>query len=143
MKDVREALMVGRNSEGKPVRRPLSPHLQVYRWPVSMAMSILHRVTGVALAIGTLMLTWWLIAAASSDPVFDQAQWFLGSPIGLLLLFGWSVALIFHFFSGIRHLVWDAGIGFDAPAYNTSGWAVLIATAIGSVLIWVIGLAVW
>ncbi len=143
VKDVREALMVGRNSEGKPVRRPLSPHLQVYRWPVSMAMSILHRVTGVALAIGTLMLTWWLIAAASSDPVFDQAQWFLGSPIGLLLLFGWSVALIFHFFSGIRHLVWDAGIGFDAPAYNTSGWAVLIATAIGSVLIWVIGLAVW
>ena len=143
MKDVREALMVGRNSEGKLVRRPLSPHLQVYRWPVSMAMSILHRVTGVALAVGTLMLTWWLIAAASSDPVFDQAQWFLGSPAGLLLLFGWSVALIFHFFSGIRHLVWDAGIGFDAPAYNTSGWAVLVATAIGTVLVWVIGLAVW
>ncbi|MDR3529770.1 MAG: succinate dehydrogenase, cytochrome b556 subunit [Rhodopila sp.] len=143
MRDVRDALMVARNSEGKLVRRPLSPHLQVYRWPISMALSILHRVTGVGLAIGTLLLTWWLVAAASSDDVFDRAQWFMGSALGLLLLFGWSVALIFHFFSGIRHLVWDAGVGFDAPTYNTSGWAVLIATGACTVLVWVIGLAVW
>ena len=115
MKDVRDALMIARNSEGKLVRRPLSPHLQVYRWPISMALSILHRVTGVALGIGTLLFTWWLVATASNDVVFDQAQWFMGSALGLLLLFGWSLALIFHFFSGIRHLVWDAGVGFDAP----------------------------
>jgi succinate dehydrogenase / fumarate reductase cytochrome b subunit len=135
--------MIGQNSEGKLVRRPLSPHLQVYRWPVSMALSILHRVTGVALGVGTLLLTWWLIAAASSDGAFDQAQWFMGSAIGLLLLFGWSAALIFHFFSGIRHLVWDAGFGFDPPTYNTSGWGVLIATGVCTVLVWAVGLAAW
>jgi succinate dehydrogenase / fumarate reductase cytochrome b subunit len=143
VKDVRDALMTARNSDGKLVRRPLSPHLQVYRWPISMALSILHRASGVALGVGTLLLTWWLVAAASADDVFDRAQWFMGSALGLLLLFGWSVALIFHFFSGIRHLVWDAGIGFDAPTYNTTGWGVVIATGVCTVLVWVVGLAVW
>ena len=143
MRDVRDAQMTARNSEGELVRRPLSPHLQVYRWPISMALSILHRVTGCALGVGTLLLTWWLVAAASPDEVFDRAQWFMGSALGLLLLFGWSLALIFHFFNGIRHLVWDAGIGFEAPAYNTSGWAVVIATGVCTVLVWVVGLAVW
>ena len=143
MRDVRDALMIARNSEGKLVRRPLSPHIQVYRWPVSMALSILHRATGVALGVGTLLLTWWLVAAAGSDAAFDRAQWFVGSALGLLLLFGWTAALVFHFFSGIRHLVWDAGIGFDAPAYNTSGWGVVIATGVCTLLVWVVGLAVW
>jgi succinate dehydrogenase / fumarate reductase, cytochrome b subunit len=143
VRDVRDALMLARDSNGKLVRRPMSPHIQVYRWPISMALSILHRVTGCALAVGTLLLTWWLVAAASSDDVFDRAQWFLGSAVGLLLLFGWSVALIFHFFSGIRHLFWDAGVGFDAPTYNTTGWGVVIATAVCTVLVWAIGLAVW
>jgi succinate dehydrogenase / fumarate reductase cytochrome b subunit len=144
VKDVRDALMIARTSDGKLVRRPLSPHVQVYRWPVSMALSILHRITGCALGVGTLLLTWWLVSAASADDaVFDRAQWFMGSAVGLLLLFGWSLALIFHFFSGIRHLVWDAGFGFDAPAYNTSGWGVIIATGVGTVLVWIVGLAVW
>jgi succinate dehydrogenase / fumarate reductase cytochrome b subunit len=143
VKDVRDALMIARNSEGKLVRRPLSPHVQVYRWPVSMALSILHRITGCALGVGTLLLTWWLVSAASADDVFYRAQEFMGSAVGLLLLFGWSVALIFHFFSGIRHLVWDVGVGFDAPHYNTSGWAVIIATAVCTVLVWIVGLAVW
>jgi succinate dehydrogenase / fumarate reductase cytochrome b subunit len=135
--------MVARDSEGKLVRRPLSPHIQVYRWPLSMALSILHRVTGVALSIGTLMLTWWIVAAASTDDVFDRAQWFMGSFLGLLLLFGWSVALIFHFFTGLRHLAWDAGVGFDPPHYNNSGWGVVIATGVCSLLVWAVGLAVW
>jgi succinate dehydrogenase / fumarate reductase cytochrome b subunit len=143
VRDVRDAQMIARNSDGKLVRRPLSPHLQVYRWPVSMALSILHRITGCALGVGTLLFTWWIVAAASSDDAFDRAQWFMGSALGLLLLFGWSVALIFHFFSGIRHLVWDAGIGFDAPTYNTTGWGVIIATAVCTVLVWIVGLAVW
>jgi succinate dehydrogenase cytochrome b subunit len=141
--DLRDALMIARDSDGKLVRRPLSPHLQVYRWPISMAISILHRVTGVALGVGTLLLTWWLVAAASSDDAFDRAQWFLGSALGLLLLFGWSVALIFHFFSGIRHLVWDTGVGFDAPTYNTTGWGVLVATGVCTVLVWIVGIMVW
>jgi succinate dehydrogenase / fumarate reductase cytochrome b subunit len=143
VKDVRDALMVARNTDGKLVRRPLSPHVQVYRWPLSMALSIMHRITGVALGVGTLLMTWWLVAAASSDTAFSRAESFMGSPIGLLLLFGWSLALFFHLFSGIRHLVWDAGFGFDEPAYNTSGWAVVIATGVCTVLAWAIGLWVW
>jgi succinate dehydrogenase / fumarate reductase, cytochrome b subunit len=142
VRDVRDAQMIARNSEGKLIRRPLSPHIQVYRWPVSMVLSILHRVTGCALGVGTLLLTWWLVAAASSDDVFDRAQWFMHSALGLLLLFGWSLALIFHFFSGIRHLVWDAGIGFDAPTYNNTGWGVIIATGVCTVLVWVVGLVI-
>src|ERR1700757_1819110 len=143
VKDVRDALMIARNSEGKLVRRPLSPHLQVYRWPISMALSILHRATGIALGLGTLLLTWWLIAVASNDAVFDGTQWFMGSAFGLLLLFGWSTALIFHFFSGIRHLVWDAGIGFEPSTYNITGWGVVVATGICTVLLWSIGFVFW
>jgi succinate dehydrogenase / fumarate reductase cytochrome b subunit len=135
--------MVARNSDDKLVRRPLSPHLQVYRWPISMALSILHRATGIALAVGALLLTWWLVAAAISDQALATVQWFLATPIGLLLLFGWSVALFFHFFAGIRHLAWDAGYGFDPPWYNRSAWAVVIATIVATLLLWIVGLAVW
>jgi len=97
----------------------------------------------VGLAIGTLLLTWWLVAAAVSDKAFATVQWFLATPIGLLLLFGWTVSLFFHFFAGIRHLVWDAGYGFEKPHYDWSGWAVVVATAVATVVLWVIGLAVW
>jgi succinate dehydrogenase / fumarate reductase cytochrome b subunit len=143
VRDVRDALMVARNTDGKLVRRPLSPHVQVYRWPISMALSILHRVSGVALGFGTLLLTWWLVAAATSEAAFAIAQWFVISPIGLILLFGWTLAMFFHMFSGIRHLVWDAGLGFDAPIYNITGWATVIATGVCTVLVWLIVLAVW
>ncbi len=143
MQDVRDALMVARTSEGKLVRRPLSPHLQVYRWPVSMALSISHRVTGVGLALGTLLLTWWLVAAALGNASFAVVQGFLGSPIGVLLLLGWAAALIFHLFTGIRHLFWDIGRGFDDRAYRTTGWAVVAATAAATVIVWIVGLVVW
>ena len=143
MRDVRDALMVARNTDGKLVRRPLSPHLQVYRWPISMALSIGHRISGVGLGIGTLLLTWWLVAAGTSDAAFARVQWFLASPLGLLLLFGWTAALMFHFFSGIRHLIWDAGYGFESHEYTRSAYAVLIATVVCTVLIWIVGLAVW
>ena len=116
MQDVRDALMLARTSQGKLVRRPLSPHLQVYRWPISMALSIGHRISGVGLAIGTLLMTWWLLAAASGTDAFRAVQGFLGSPIGVILLLGWSAALIFHLASGIRHLIWDLGLGFDDGA---------------------------
>jgi len=135
--------MVARNTDGKLVNRPLSPHIQVYRWPISMALSILHRASGCALGVGTLLLTWWLVAGATSPEAFARAQRFVASPIGLLLLFGWSAALIFHLFSGIRHLAWDAGKGFDAPDYDRSGWAVIIATGACTLLVWAVGLATW
>lgn len=143
MRDVREALMVARNTDGKLISRPMSPHLQIYRWPLSMALSILHRASGIALSVGTLLLTWWLVAAATSPQAFAQVQGFIASPIGMLLLFGWSVALIFHLFTGIRHLAWDMGYGFEPGEYNASGRLVVIATAVGVVLVWAIGLTVW
>ena len=142
MRDVRDALMVARNTDGKLVRRPLSPHLQVHRWPVSMALSICHRVSGVALGVGTLLMTWWLVAAASSGEAFAHAQWFIGSLLGTLLLFGWSVALIYHLCSGLRHLWMDTGRGFEPGEYDRSAWVVIIATGVLTVLVWAIALVV-
>jgi succinate dehydrogenase / fumarate reductase cytochrome b subunit len=143
VQDVRDALMIARTSEGKLVRRPLSPHLQVYRWPVSMALSISHRVTGVGLALGTLLLTWWLVAAALGDRSFAAVQGFVGSPIGVILMLGWSASLIFHLFTGIRHLAWDIGRGFDDRAYRTTAMTVIVATAAATLIVWIVALVVW
>jgi succinate dehydrogenase / fumarate reductase cytochrome b subunit len=136
-------MLVGRKTDGKLVQRPLSPHLQVYRPQITTVTSILHRVTGIAISIGTLLLVWWLVAAASGVGAFDTVQGFVGSPLGLLLLFGWTAALFYHFFAGIRHLGWDAGFGFDKATYHSTGYAVFIATAVATVLVWAIGLAMW
>ena len=143
MKDVRDALMVARNSEGRLVRRPLSPHLQTYRWPITMFSSILNRATGIALSVGTLLMTWWLVAAATSPAAFATAQGFIGSWLGLLMLFGWTFSLMFHTFSGIRHLVWDSGRGFEQPSLNPVSYFVLGAAAGATLLVWIIGLAMW
>ena len=89
--------------------RPLSPHVTIYRWPITMTMSILHRVTGGALYFGTLLIVWWLVAAATSESAFATAQAVLGSWIGLLVLFGFTWALYHHLLGGIRHLIWDTG----------------------------------
>ena len=113
MKDVRDALMVGRASDGRLVHRPLSPHLMDYRLDFSTVLSGLHRITGVGLGVGTLLLTWWLVAAATSADAFATVQWFIGSPIGLLMLFGWTFSLFFHLCNGIRHMAWDLGLGFE------------------------------
>ena len=86
MRDVRDALMVARNTDGKLVNRPLSPHMQIYRWPLSMVLSISHRISGVALSAGTVLLAWWLVAAAVSPAAFDTVQSFVASPIGLVVL---------------------------------------------------------
>jgi succinate dehydrogenase / fumarate reductase, cytochrome b subunit len=136
MTDTRDALMVARTSDGRTVRRPLSPHLQIYKPQITSAMSIFHRFTGVALSVGTLLLVWWLAAAATSDAAFATASGFIGSWFGILLLIGWTVALWFHFCSGLRHLFWDAGIGFELPQVHASGRAALIATAVLTVVTW-------
>ena len=141
MKDVRDALLVARTTDGRVVQRPLSPHLQVYRPQISSVLSILHRVTGIALSAGTLLLVWWLVAAATSPAAFDAVQGFIASPVGFVLLFGWTLALFYHFFAGIRHLVWDAGYGYGKPEFHRSGYAVLAATAASTVLVWAVGLA--
>ena len=116
MKDGRDAVMVGHRTDGTLVARPLSPHLQNYRWPVSMALSIAHRATGIGLSVGALLVTWWLVAAAVSDSAFATVQGFFGSGFGVVLLMGWAAALILHLFLGIRHLAWDAGWGFGILA---------------------------
>jgi succinate dehydrogenase / fumarate reductase cytochrome b subunit len=141
MKDVREAQMVGRNSEGTLVRRPLSPHLQVYKPQISSMTSILHRITGCALGVGTLLLTAWLVCAATSDGAFSVIQAFIASWIGILILVGFTASLFYHFL--IRHLAWDAGRGFELPAMHRSGVAVIVGTVILTVAVWVVGFLVW
>ena len=138
MADVREALMVGRTSDGKLVRRPLSPHLQIYKPQITTITSILHRGTGLALAAGTLLMVWWLAAAAASDAAYASATWFIGSWIGILMLVGWTLALWYHFCNGIRHLFWDFGYGFDLPAAHASGRAVMVGAVALTVLTWLV-----
>jgi len=127
------------------MNRPLSPFMFPiwYRFQITSALSILHRLTGIALAVGSILLTWWLVSVAAGGELFAASHAFIASPVGMLLLFGWSAALFFHFFAGIRHLVWDAGYGFDQPWYNRSAWAVVIATVAATLLLWIVGLAVW
>jgi succinate dehydrogenase / fumarate reductase cytochrome b subunit len=137
MTDVRDALMIGKTSDGRTVRRPLSPHLQVYKPQITSVLSIAHRATGVAASVGLLLLVWWLVAAASSDRAYASVSWFMRSPIGVLMLFGWTATLWYHFCNGIRHLAWDAGFGFDLPEVHLTGRAVLIATAVLTVLTWI------
>ena len=117
--------------------RPLSPHLQVYRPQLTSMLSILHRITGVALGVGTLLLVYWLAAAAGGPESYAAAQGFIGSFFGQLLLFGWTVALFYHLANGIRHLFWDAGYGFELPTVQRSGQAVLAATAVLTVVSWI------
>ena len=121
--------------------RPLSPHLGIYRWQITMALSILHRATGVALAAGLLLLTWWVAAAASGPGYFDMVQVVFGSWFGLLVLFGFTLALFYHLCNGIRHLVWDAGYGFENQTVIRTGQAVVVATVVLTALSWAIGLA--
>jgi succinate dehydrogenase / fumarate reductase cytochrome b subunit len=140
MADIRDALLTGRTTDGRLVRRPLSPHLQVYRPQITSVLSITHRATGVVLSIGTLLLVWWLTAAASSDNAYAAVSAFMRSPIGYLLLFGWTLALWYHFCAGLRHLAWDARIGLELPQVHRSGQAAVIAACALTVLTWIIGL---
>jgi succinate dehydrogenase / fumarate reductase cytochrome b subunit len=142
MTDVREAVMVGRTSDGKTVRRPLSPHLQVYRLPMGPILSITHRITGVGLGVGTLLLVWWLVAAATSDGAYAGVSWFVSSWFGYLCLFGWTACLWYHFCNGLRHLGWDFGYGYEIAEMRNTGIAVLAATAVLTVLTWIVGLLV-
>jgi succinate dehydrogenase / fumarate reductase, cytochrome b subunit len=143
MSDVREALMVGRNSEGRLVRRPLSPHLQVYKPQLSSVTSIFHRGTGIALGVGTLLLTAWLVCAATGDGAFSVIQSLFATWIGILVLIGFTVALFYHFCNGIRHLLWDAGRGFELPDMHRNGRLVFAATAVLTVVFWIIAFLVW
>jgi len=120
------------------VERPLSPHLQIYKPQISSLLSILHRATGIALGVGTLILAWWLIALASGPDAYRAMTKVVGSLPGRILLLGFTWALFYHLCNGIRHLFWDAGRGFELPTMARSGWAVVVGSALLTVLTWVL-----
>jgi succinate dehydrogenase / fumarate reductase, cytochrome b subunit len=122
--------------------RPLAPNIQIYRPQMTSVLSILHRITGVALGLGSILLVYWVVAAAAGPDRFAGAQGLIGSWFGYLILFGFSVALFFHLANGIRHLFWDAGYGFTLRAAYTSGTVVLAATAVLTAIAWICGLVV-
>lgn len=142
--DTREAVMVGRRSDGSLVRRPLSPHLQAYDMlQMTSVLSITHRITGVLWSVGLVFLVWWLVSAAAGEASYNGAMWFLGSFFGAIGLLGLTAAAWYHTLAGIRHLYWDSGRGFDLPTTYLTGRAVLIGTAALTALTWLIMLISW
>jgi succinate dehydrogenase / fumarate reductase cytochrome b subunit len=125
-------------AETRRAERPLSPHLQIYRWPVTMAVSVLHRITGAALYFGVVLLLWWLLAAAISDSAFETAESVFSHWLGELVLFGFSWALIHHMLGGIRHLIWDTGRGLDLRSANQLAWANIGGSIVLTVLLWIV-----
>jgi len=113
--------------------RPLSPHLQIYRWQMGNSLSIMHRLSGVFLALGLLALCYWLMSIAGGAAAYAAAMEALVSPLGLLVLCGWIFAFFFHLLNGIRHLFWDAGRGFEAADRRISGWLVIVGSVAFSV----------
>jgi len=113
--------------------RPLSPHLGIYRWPVTMATSIVHRLTGLALSAGTIPLCWWLLAVANGPEAFNQFVGLLATPLGEVVMFGFVWSLAYHLLNGIRHLAWDLGYGFAVPTANKSGILVIAVSLLVAV----------
>ena len=123
--------------------RPLSPHLQVYKWQVQMVTSILHRATGMALAVGMLAMVWGLLALAAGPERWDAFAACVGSPLGQVVLFGFAWSLAFHLINGIRHLVQDAGYGYAIPDFVRSSWISVIGSVALVVVVWGIVLVRW
>ncbi len=117
--------------------RPLSPHLQIYRWSVTMFSSIFHRMTGIALGAGTLIVAWWLIATAMGPDAYADFAAVAGHWFGRLVLLGFTVAFTYHLLNGIRHLFWDSGLGFEKATARFTGWLVVILTGVLTVAVWV------
>ena len=119
--------------------RPLSPHLQVYKLPLPALLSITHRATGVFLAMGTILLSIWIISLATGVDEFQGVKAFIGSFLGRLMLLGWTFSLFFHLFNGIRHLYWDMAKGLELKSVYTSGYITMAAAGVMTLVVWVIG----
>ncbi len=117
-------------------QRPLSPHLQIYSKQVQMMTSITHRATGVALSVGSVLVVWGLLQLAAGESSFDSFKRLIGSPVGMILLLGWSWALFYHLCNGIRHLVQDAGLGYEIPQFIRSSWLSVAGSIVLTVLVW-------
>lgn len=118
--------------------RPLSPHLSIYRWPITMTLSILHRTTGVALSLGLIALVVWLESIAFGESSYQMIMGWMDTIIGKLLLLGWSFAFFFHLANGIRHLFWDLGLGFELRQANASAWFVVVASVLMTAVYWLL-----
>jgi succinate dehydrogenase / fumarate reductase cytochrome b subunit len=117
-------------------QRPLSPHIQVYRWQVQMVSSILHRATGIALSVGTIVIVCGLVKLAGGEDGFNDFRRLLGSPLGMILMLGWSWSLFYHLCNGVRHLVQDAGAGYQIVQFVRSSWLSTIVSVALTVLVW-------
>jgi succinate dehydrogenase / fumarate reductase cytochrome b subunit len=124
----------------RPVHRPLSPHLQVYKPQLTSVMSILHRATGIALSVGALYLATWVIFAAADLKTYAPFQSFNASILGRIVLGGWLFCAFYHLCNGIRHLFWDAGYGFELKDAYRSGWIVVAVSLIATAASWIVGL---
>lgn len=119
------------------VNRPLSPHLGIYKWQISNSLSILHRLTGISLAAGSLALVAWIVAIAMGESTYLTVSGYLAGPLGMLLLLAFSASFFYHLANGIRHLFWDAGYGFEREVARRSGWFVLSVAVLATVVFWV------
>jgi succinate dehydrogenase / fumarate reductase cytochrome b subunit len=119
-------------------KSPLSPHLSIYRWPITMTLSILHRVTGVALSVGLIVLCAWLMSAAAGAADYERVVSLLSTMIGKLMLIGFSFAFFFHLANGVRHFVWDVGYGFEIHQANASAWFVLLLAGGMTAAFWIL-----
>ena len=118
--------------------RPLSPHLQIYKWQITMILSICHRASGIALGLGTLLLVSWLLCLALGPSSFSIINLIINHWFGQFVLFGYSVVIFYHFFNGIRHLMWDFGYGYEMNTVYTTGYLVIIFSLILTAIIWTI-----
>ncbi len=118
------------------IDRPLSPHLSIYRWPITMALSILHRATGIAMSVGFIVLAAWLFDIASGPETYAVFLKYMDTLIGKLLLIGWSFAFFYHLSNGVRHLYWDTGRGLEKEQATRSAWLVLAAAIVLTAVFW-------
>lgn len=127
----------------KEIKRPLSPHLQVYKPQITSVLSILHRGTGIVLFGGSVLWCFWLVNLAGGREAYYQYQALLLNPVGLVILLGWSFSFFYHLCNGIRHLLWDIGIGYEMPTVRKSGWTAVFSSIILTGLIWAMGFMKW
>lgn len=123
--------------------RPLSPHLSIFRPYINMVMSIVHRITGAANYFGSLLLAVWLISAAAGESEFNTVSSILASPLGLIVLFGFTWSVMHHMLGGIRHFIWDTGHGFELPTVRLLSWGTLLGSITLTGLIWIAALSQW
>ena len=116
--------------------RPISPYWTIYRWQSGNTLSILHRLTGVALALGLIALSYWLVSLAEGPQSYAAAAALFASPLGLIILVGWTFAFMYHLLNGVRHLFWDAGRGFERTQRHASGWLAVLGAIGLTVAVW-------